>query len=81
MLEQKKFYYQYGMCKAIHCNSLNPVQYISKEENEDFIKDCMVCNAISLGLCTDPKRCELLNDAPDRFDYNSFQLYKKKLGE
>lgn len=81
MAEQKKYYYQRGMCAALNYNSLNPVLYISPMENVEYKKKNMVCNAIMKGKCNNAENCKLLQDAPDSLPYGSIELYSKKIGE
>ena len=78
---EQKYYYQSGMCTALHYNSLNPVLYQSEEEKVDYQKVRMACHAIETGVCTCPEQCQLLLDAPEQVAYNSFELLEKKIGE
>lgn len=76
---KQKYYYQLGMCTALKYNSLNPVMYESHAEDEDYIKQKMVCEAIVKGTCKNPEECQLLKDAPERFRYKDWNLVDKKL--
>ena len=78
-MSQQKYYYQRGMCIALGYNSLNPVLYESPEENIDYQKKQMSCNAILSGKCKNPESCKLFQDAPEFISYKSFELYDKKL--
>ena len=78
-MNKQKFYYQRGMCTALKYNSLNPIMYEAPEENMDYQKKQMACNAIINGQCKNPGQCALLKDAPDYFPYNSVKLYAQKL--
>lgn len=74
---KQKYWYQRGMCKALNYNSLNPVAYKS-EDGLIYNKDCMVCNAITQGVCKNSTECSLFKKAPDEME-NTWELMDKKL--
>lgn len=72
------YYYQKGMCKALGYNSLNPVLYTS-DNDIDYTKQHMVCNACETGKCNIAESCQLLLDAPYTLDKNTVGFYESKL--
>ena len=76
---QQKYYYQKGMCDALHYQSLNPVLYFSLAEGMNYSKQKMACSAIETGKCTNSEKCRLFKDAPDNVKYNDHLLCAEKL--
>ena len=74
-----KYYYQRGMCEALHYNSLNPVLYESTDTENEYRKVKMNCNAIQKGVCNKEYNCQLLLAAPELVIDNGVDLRDKKL--
>lgn len=73
----EKFYYQEGLCKALHYLSLNPVIY-EKEDDGKYHKKKMACNCIENGECDRTTTCQLLIDAPETVEDKGIWLRDKK---